>query len=202
MSAVKDMTAEERAELVGKIGDCLLKYDDLKSKVKIKTSRETVCALAAAEMQDEFSITVSGSFGPDMKESVEKFKKELSDSVGSKEGFKVDVKVMLGPGCQYDTIKGIVPIKGGDPIDLVHPEGEVWLVDFWATWCPPCQGPMAHNEEMLKKRDKDWAGKVKIIGISIDQTREAVDKHVEAKDWKRPTHYWRAKSNCSEQYAV
>lgn len=137
-----------------------------------------------------------------MKDPVENFKKELETSVGKIDGLDVEVSVKLGPGCQYDVIKGIVPIKGGDPIDLTHTQGEVWLVDFWATWCPPCQAPMAHNEEMLKKRSADWGGKVKIIGISIDQTREAVEKHVNAKDWNRPEHYWRAKSNCSEQYAV
>jgi len=60
---------------------------------------------------------------------------------------------------------------------------------------------MAHNEEMLKKRT-DWGGKVKIIGISIDQTADAVVKHVDAKGWNSPIHYHRAKSNCSEQYAV
>ncbi len=114
----------------------------------------------------------------------------------------MEVKVMLGPGCKYDTIKGIVPIRGGEPIDLVHESGEVWLIDFWATWCPPCQGPMAHNEEMLKKRAGDWGDKVKIIGISIDQTADAVVKHVDAKGWNSPIHYHRAKSNCSEQYAV
>lgn len=87
-------------------------------------------------------------------------------------------------------------------MDLVHKEGEVWLVDFWATWCPPCQKPMAHNEEMLKKRENDWAGKVRIIGVSIDSSKETVAKHVESKDWKRPEHYWRGESDCSDQYAV
>lgn len=83
-------------------------------------------------------------------------------------------------GCAYDTIKNVKPIEGGDAVDLEHKKGEVWLIDFWATWCPPCQAPMAHNEEMLKKREGDWAGKVKIICISIDQTAEAVVKHVNA----------------------
>jgi thiol-disulfide isomerase/thioredoxin len=30
-------------------------------------------------------------------------------------------------------------------------EGEVVLLDFWGSFCGPCQGPMAHNVEMLKK---------------------------------------------------
>merc|ERR1712224_425678 len=174
----------------------------LSGKVNITTSRETVCALAGSEIQDEFSMSVKGSLGPECKEQVEAFKAEVEKEIGSVEGLKMEVNVQLGPGCQYDTIKKVVPINGGDPVNLEHKEGEVWLVDFWATWCPPCQKPMAHNEEMLKKREADWAGKVRIIGISIDQTREAVEKHVEAKDWKRPEHYWRAKSDCSDQYAV
>jgi len=168
-------------------------------KVKITTKRETVCALAAAEVQDTFSIDVEGSLGPSDKDQVDAFTKEVEPL--KCDGLKIDVQVLLGPGCQYDTIKGIVPMKGGDPINLEHKAGEVWMIDFWATWCPPCQAPMQHNEDMLKKRE-DWKGKVKIIVLSIDQTREAVEKHVNAKDWNRPEHYWRAQSNCSDQYKV
>jgi len=46
-----------------KIGDILSGFDDLKDKVKIKISRETVCALAATDMQDNFSMAVT-KFGP------------------------------------------------------------------------------------------------------------------------------------------
>ena len=66
------------------------------------------------------------------------------------------------------------------PSNLTHSKGEVWLVDFWATWCPPCQAPMQHNQDMLEKRAADWAGKVRIIGLSIDNTMDAVQKHVES----------------------
>jgi len=42
------------------------------------------------------------------------------------------------------------------------------MIDFWATWCPPCQAPMAHNQKMLEENGEKWGDKVKIIGLSID----------------------------------
>lgn len=97
MTAVKDMSADERSALVGKIADCLKKYESISDKVKIVTSRETVCALAAADIQDSFTIEVKGSLGPDLKKDVDAFKAEVE---GLKcEGLKIDVSVKLGPGC-------------------------------------------------------------------------------------------------------
>jgi hypothetical protein len=61
----------------------------------------------------------------------------------------------------------------------------------------PCQRPMAHNQEMLTKKGKEWEGTVNIIGISIDKTKEALAKHVEAKGWGSVEHYHRHESDCS-----
>lgn len=118
------------------------------------------------------------------------------------EGFSNQVMSAINAGDNYQTISDIVPIRGGDAQDLVHKEGEVWLVDFWATWCPPCQAPMAHNQEMLEKRKADWGGKVRIIGISIDSGAAEVVTHVDNKGWTSVEHYHRAKSNCSDVYKV
>ncbi len=57
-----------------KIGDILSGFEELKDKVKIKISRETVCALAATDMQDNFSMAVTGSLAPELKEKVDAFK--------------------------------------------------------------------------------------------------------------------------------
>jgi len=145
---------------------------------------------------------IKGSLSPDKKDAVNAFKEEIKAFTDGVEGIEIEVACQIGAGCMYDPIKNIVPIAGGDPLTLEHKAGEVWLVDFWATWCPPCQAPMQHNQDMLTKRAADWGDKVKIIGISIDNTADAVVNHVKAKGWEAVTHYHRAGSDCSQQYGV
>ena len=51
----------------------------------------------------------------------------------------------IGAGDSYKTITDICEFDKNETCSLEHKEGEVWLLDFWATWCPPCQKPMQHN---------------------------------------------------------
>lgn len=95
-----------------------------------------------------------------------------------------------------------MPIDKDEKCSIVHNKGDVIMVDFWATWCPPCQKPMAHNQEMLEKRAADWGGKVRIIGVSIDNTKDAMKSHVEDKKWGSVEHYHRHESKCSATYGV
>ena len=201
MPSYNDMSKDERDGLVTKLSEAIKKHG-FEDKIKIDLVRQTVCPLGAAEVKDDKFLMVKASMSPDKKDAVNAFKEEIKAFTDGIENVEIEVTCQIGAGCMYDPIKNIVPIAGGDPLTLEHKAGEVWLVDFWATWCPPCQAPMAHNQEMLTKRAADWGDKVKIIGISIDNAADAVVNHVKAKGWEAVTHYHRAGSDCSQQYGV
>merc|ERR1712032_937503 len=124
------------------------------------------------------------------KDAVNAFKEEIKPFTEGIANVEIEVACQIGAGCAFDPIKNVVPIAGGDPVALEHKAGEVWLVDFWATWCPPCQAPMQHNQKMLENHG-DWEGKVRIIGVSLDQDIPTIQTRVNDKGWNKVEHYWR-----------
>ena len=55
-------------------------------------------------------------------------------------------------------------IAGGD-LSLADLRGKVVLVDFWATWCPPCRMAMPH----LKELSQEYTDQLVVVGIAMDQ---------------------------------
>lgn len=64
----------------------------------------------------------------------------------------------------------------GDSISLSELQGRVVLVNFWATWCPPCRVEMPGFEDVYQKyRDAGFT----VLGVSLDRgSRDAVTKFV------------------------
>lgn len=61
----------------------------------------------------------------------------------------------------------------GNPVSLSNLKGKTVLLDFWATWCPPClaDGP-ALDKLYRKYGEKDLT----IIGISVSEERDVVEQ--------------------------
>ncbi|WP_020559647.1 TlpA disulfide reductase family protein [Thiofilum flexile] len=54
----------------------------------------------------------------------------------------------------------------GKPLDLSPYKGKVVMVDFWASWCPPCKNSFPWLNKMV--REKSAQGLV-VIGVNVDE---------------------------------
>jgi thiol-disulfide isomerase/thioredoxin len=79
------------------------------------------------------------------------------------------------------------------PPDLT---GRVYVLDFWATWCPPCVQSIPHMIELANKY-KEKA--VPFIAISVDNSSEPVKKMVKSKGIN---YYVGMDNGLSDKYSV
>ena len=71
----------------------------------------------------------------------------------------------------------------GTEVSLSDYRGDVVLVNFWATWCPPCRAEIPDFEAAYRERQGD--GFV-VLGINVEESREAVAPFAQAMGMSYP----------------
>lgn len=89
-------------------------------------------------------------------------------------GLLIFVAVRLGP--QFGALVGVAPDQGrapdyvlstlaGGTVDSRDLAGKVVVVNFWATWCPPCRLEMPTLQKLHERRSGD---DVVVLGFATD----------------------------------
>ena len=85
----------------------------------------------------------------------------------------------LAPELVYTTDTGaIVPLADldGNPIRLADLRGKVVWINFWASWCPPCQ----YETPTLRTMDQRYRDRgLAIVGIQVQQTVDVGREYAE-----------------------
>jgi thiol-disulfide isomerase/thioredoxin len=86
----------------------------------------------------------------------------------------VDVEIYI-PGDTVPNDK--VTDLYGEPASFADFVGKGLVVNFWATWCPPCRREMPLLEEVYNKYK---SRNITVIGVSVDNSRDAIKNYVES----------------------
>jgi len=94
------------------------------------------------------------------------------------------IRDTLTPGAPFPDFNG--KDLQNKPLSLANYKGKVVLVDFWATWCPPC---VASVPEIQKLYNKYHSKGFEVVGISLDEEKDALEKFVKVRKLPWPQHF-------------
>lgn len=72
----------------------------------------------------------------------------------------------------------------GKTIRLADLRGKIVLLDFWATWCPPCRADAPHVEKL---HQRFGAKNLAILSIAVGDERTAVERYLQTQPKGFPT---------------
>lgn len=81
--------------------------------------------------------------------------------IGSPQGRSVLTETRRAPAADF-SLQGL----NGKTVKLSDYDGRIRIVDFWATWCPPCRAEIPHFKALTQKYGDRG---LTVIGIALDQ---------------------------------
>lgn len=94
--------------------------------------------------------------------------------------------IATGPACAWGdapavSIKG--PLLDGQAFASEALKGQVLLVNFWASWCPPCRAEMPEIEAYYRAHR---AQGLAVLALSMDEPADEAQVRELAKGWSFP----------------
>ena len=79
-----------------------------------------------------------------------------------------------------------ITLTGGKKMSAADFDGKVVIVDFWATWCPPCRKEIPGFIQLQKTYGEKGLA---IVGFSLDRDEKTHDDWVKANGMNYPSIY-------------
>jgi hypothetical protein len=110
----------------------------------------------------------------------------LPDDAKTHESFSLKLPADLKAGDQAPIME-VVRVSDSTTTTLPRSEKVAYL-EFWGVHCRPCQEPLAHLDDLARRRGKEWQSRVQLASVCLDPIND-VSRHVATRSLKHVDHF-------------